>query len=196
MFSFSANVSRPRRNTEARGSANRNPKAPNLRALAKKRPWEQTRHTVSMEAIFLIGMQGAGKSTFYRHTFFDTHLRINLDQLRTRNREEIMIRACLEAKMRFVWDNTNATRRERSRILQMTSVSGFRAFGYYFEPDYAASAKRNSERIGRAKVPLVALKSTVARLEKPNFDEGFEAIFSVWNRGEWGFQIEEWNREI
>ena len=154
------------------------------------------RHTLSMEAIFLVGMQGAGKSTFYRRTFFDTHLRVNLDQLRTRRREEILIRACLEAKMRFVWDNTNVSRHERSRVLQLTAASDFRAFAYYFEPDYAASAARNTARRGRAKVPLIALRDTLSRLEKPAWDEGFTAIFSVWNRGARGFQIEEWNREI
>ncbi|MBW3635524.1 MAG: ATP-binding protein [Armatimonadetes bacterium] len=149
-----------------------------------------------MEAIFLIGVQGAGKSTFYRHTFFDTHLRINLDQLRTRHREAILIRAALEAKMRFVWDNTNATRFERRRVLELTMASGFRTFGYYFEPNYEASTLRNAARSGRARVPDVALKNTLARLEKPDFAEGFEAIFSVWNRGAAGFQIEEWNREV
>lgn len=149
-----------------------------------------------MEAIFLIGMQGAGKSTFYRRTFFDTHVRVNLDQLRTRRREEILIRACLEAKMRFVWDNTNASRGERSRVLQLAAASGFRAFAFYFEPDYAASSARNAARSLRTRVPEIALKNTRARLEEPHWNEGFTAIFSVWNRGARGFQIEEWQHEI
>jgi hypothetical protein len=36
-----------------------------------------------MEAIILIGIQGAAKSTFYRDRFFDTHVRINLDMLKS-----------------------------------------------------------------------------------------------------------------
>jgi hypothetical protein len=31
-----------------------------------------------MEAVILVGIQAAGKSTFYRERFFQTHLRISL----------------------------------------------------------------------------------------------------------------------
>jgi predicted kinase len=34
-----------------------------------------------METVILIGIQGSGKSTFYRERFFDTLVRINLDLL-------------------------------------------------------------------------------------------------------------------
>ena len=37
-----------------------------------------------MQVVILIGIQGSGKSTFCRKRFFDTHVRINLDMLRTR----------------------------------------------------------------------------------------------------------------
>ncbi|RYG71169.1 ATP-binding protein, partial [bacterium] len=59
-----------------------------------------------MQAIIFIGIPGAGKSTFYLSRFYETHLRINLDQLRTRNRESILLNACIQSKTRFVWDNT------------------------------------------------------------------------------------------
>jgi hypothetical protein len=36
-----------------------------------------------MHAILLIGLQASGKSTFFRERFSDTHVRINLDMLRT-----------------------------------------------------------------------------------------------------------------
>ena len=39
-----------------------------------------------MEMILLVGAPGAGKSTFARR-FHDSHLRINLDMLRTCHRE-------------------------------------------------------------------------------------------------------------
>ena len=44
--------------------------------------------TLKMEAVILIGIQGAGKSTFYKDRFFNTHVRINLDMLKTRHREK------------------------------------------------------------------------------------------------------------
>lgn len=137
-------------------------------------------------------MPGAGKSTFYRSRFFDTHLRINLDQLGTRRRETILLRACLESKTRFVWDNTNPTRASRAPLLAELQIARFAAIAFYFEPDFAASLARNLKRKGRARVPDVGLKSVAAQLQKPDFDEGFAAIFSVWNLNQSGFEVREW----
>ena len=39
-----------------------------------------------MEIIILMGIQASGKSTFYRQKFADSHIRINLDMLKTRHR--------------------------------------------------------------------------------------------------------------
>jgi predicted kinase len=149
-----------------------------------------------VQALLFIGMPGAGKSTFYRSRFFDTHLRINLDQLRTRRREGILLRACLESKTNFVWDNTNPTRRDREAVCQSALAARFEIVAFYFEPDFAESMRRNAGRVGRAKVAEVGVKSVAARLEKPAWDEGYTTIFSVWNLGEGGFRVEEWVREI
>ena len=37
-----------------------------------------------MEAVIFVGIQGSGKSSYYKERFFRTHFRINLDMLRTR----------------------------------------------------------------------------------------------------------------
>ncbi|MEN3294973.1 MAG: hypothetical protein V7642_4226, partial [Burkholderiales bacterium] len=42
-----------------------------------------------MEMLLFIGIQASGKSTFYKERFFDTHVRISMDLLRTRNRESV-----------------------------------------------------------------------------------------------------------
>lgn len=38
-----------------------------------------------MEAIVFVGIQAAGKTSFYRERFFRTHIRLSLDMLRTRH---------------------------------------------------------------------------------------------------------------
>lgn len=60
-----------------------------------------------MEAILLCGIQATGKSTFCRERLFSSHVRLNLDMLKTRHREDVLLRACIEAKQPFVIDNTN-----------------------------------------------------------------------------------------
>lgn len=68
-----------------------------------------------MEAVVFCGVQGSGKSTFFVERFAHTHVRLNLDMLRTRSREDILLHACLAAQQPFVADNTNATRAQRQR---------------------------------------------------------------------------------
>jgi predicted kinase len=82
-----------------------------------------------VEAVIFVGLQGAGKSTFYRHRFFDTHLRISLDMLKTRHRERWLLRACVEARQPFVVDNTNPTRAERAVYIGAARQAGFRVVG-------------------------------------------------------------------
>ena len=46
-----------------------------------------------MQLIIFIGIQASGKSTFYQQYFYHTHLRINLDMLKTRHREKLIFEA-------------------------------------------------------------------------------------------------------
>jgi predicted kinase len=71
-----------------------------------------------MEAIIFVGLPGSGKSSFYKERFFNSHVRISLDLLKTRHRETRILDVCLETDQRFVIDNTNPTRAERSRFIE------------------------------------------------------------------------------
>src|SRR5215217_8106715 len=106
-----------------------------------------------MEAVIFVGIQGAGKSTFYKQRFVDTHIRLNLDMLRTRFRENLLFEACLEAKQKFVVDNTNLSRTERERYIVRTKIYGFKIVGYYFQTNLAKAIERNNRREGKAKIP-------------------------------------------
>jgi predicted kinase len=71
-----------------------------------------------MEAIILSGIQGAGKSTLCRERYWDSHIRISYEMLRTRHREKVLLEACLFAKQSFVVDATNPTPADRARSLR------------------------------------------------------------------------------
>ncbi|HWX42380.1 MAG TPA: AAA family ATPase [Blastocatellia bacterium] len=86
-----------------------------------------------MEAVIFVGIQATGRSSLYQRFFSDSHLRINLDMLHTRHREEVLLGACIEAKQPLVIDNTNTTVRERARYIEPLQAAGFRIICYYFQ---------------------------------------------------------------
>jgi predicted kinase len=149
-----------------------------------------------MEAIIFIGLQGAGKSNFYREQFLNTHMRINLDMLKTRHREQIFFKACLEAKQSFVIDNTNPTLEDRSRYILKALENRFRVIAYYFDSHLEECKQRNSQRTGKEIIPIVGLISTYKKLVLPTWEEGFDAIYSVKTVIDNSFIVKEWQREI
>ncbi len=72
-----------------------------------------------MEAAIFIGLQATGKSTFYKEKFFKSHIKINLDMLKTTNKENILLETCIKARQPFVVDNTNATTLDRKKYIDM-----------------------------------------------------------------------------
>ncbi|HEY8562037.1 MAG TPA: ATP-binding protein [Pyrinomonadaceae bacterium] len=148
-----------------------------------------------MEAVIFVGIQGSGKSTFFKQRFVDTHIRLNLDMLRTRFRENLLFEACLEAKQKFVVDNTNLTRAERERYLVRAKIYGFKTVGFYFKTDLQRALARNDLREGKAKIPEKAILAACKRLQLPVFDEGFDELFYVSNDNG-GFTVDIWKNEI
>jgi len=149
-----------------------------------------------MEAVIFIGIQGSGKSSFFKERFFDTHVRINLDMLRTRHREAVLVEACLRAKQPFVVDNTNPTLDDRKRYIDLAKAAGSRIVGYYFQSKVDECKKRNQERPRRKAVPLPGLLATYSRLELPKLAEGFDALCYVSIGPDGAFVIQEWTDEV
>jgi predicted kinase len=149
-----------------------------------------------MEAIIFIGIQGSGKSSFYKEYFFNTHIRINLDMLKTRHREKIFLQACLEAKQSFVVDNTNSTVEERSRYITSAKEKGFETIGYYFSPNLEECQQRNIQRPPKEIIPFVGLMATYKKLIVPTYREGFDELYSVIIARDRTFIVEEWKDEI
>jgi predicted kinase len=106
-----------------------------------------------MEAIIFIGIQGSGKSDFYKERFFNSHVRISLDLLKTRHREARLLQLCLETQQPFVIDNTNATIADRARYIPPAKEKGYRVIGYFFEVNVKEVLKRNEQRQGSERIP-------------------------------------------
>jgi predicted kinase len=124
-------------------------------------------------------VQAAGKTTFYRERFFETHVRISMDLLKTRRRETMLLQACLLAKQSFVVDNTNPLAADRARYVEPARTAGFTVTGYSFRATTREAIARNRQRTDKTPIPVPGLLGTWKRLEEPRWTEGYDALFTV-----------------
>jgi predicted kinase len=146
------------------------------------------------EVAILSGLQASGKSTFYQHELADTHTHISKDNWpNARHREQRQRREIGEALAEgrdVAVDNTNPSPHEREPLIELAHEKGARAVGYWFPPDPSVSLARNAQREGRKRVPNVGLFSTLKRLTRPSYDEGFDELYTVRQDGRGGFTVE------
>ncbi|AUZ03946.1 MULTISPECIES: AAA family ATPase [Vitreoscilla] len=132
-----------------------------------------------MQLIIFTGIPAAGKSTFYQRYFYHSHLRINLDMLKTRHRESVIFEAAIASKTKIVIDNTNPSIEERSRYIPLAQAAGYEIVSYYFDTDLKSTLKRNEQRAGKAKIPVVGIKAKLRQLQLPTLAEGFQKLYRV-----------------
>ncbi|AFY82544.1 ATP-binding protein [Oscillatoria acuminata] len=153
-----------------------------------------------IEIIIFMGLQGAGKSTFYRTQFAETHALVSKDLMRNNKkparRQAFLIAEHLKSGTSLVVDNTNPTRGDRLAIIEIGQAYQATIIGYYFESQIADCLTRNRQREGKARVPDYALYMTRNKLVPPDYSEGFHQLFQVKiaeNPG--NFEIHPWIQE-
>ena len=146
---------------------------------------------MSNNMVIMIGIQGSGKSEFYRRNLSDRYVRVNLDTLKTRNNENRLIQKCLEEGCDFAIDNTNPTRQERARYIETAKANGYRVIGYFMQSRLRECIARNNLREGKERIPPKAIAATSNKLELPNRDEGFDELYFVANDGK-TMTVSEW----
>ncbi len=152
-----------------------------------------------MESIILIGLQASGKSTFFRQRFATTHELISKD-LMPRKGKEIRqtraIEATLQAGKSLVVDNTNPSQLDRANMIRQFQAYQATIIGYYFSSQVDECMARNRQRVGKELVPDVGVFSTLKKLERPTYAEGFDQLFHVQVGIDGGFIVNNWNQEI
>ena len=133
--------------------------------------------------VIIMGLQGSGKSTFYMQNLSDEFVRVNLDTLKTRHQENLLIEECLKSGKNYAIDNTNPTKADRERYIPIAKANGYKVVGYFMESKIKDCIERNALREGKACVPMVAIASTSRKLEIPSYDEGFDELYFVKNDG-------------
>jgi predicted kinase len=132
------------------------------------------------ELVVFVGMQGAGKSTYYRAHLAATHVHVSKDLMpNARNRDakqSEMIAAALKAGRSVAVDNTNPTPAVRAPLIALGKAHGARVVACYFEIAPKDAVARNRGREGKARVPDVAIFVTAKKLVPPTFEEGFDEV--------------------
>jgi predicted kinase len=144
--------------------------------------------------LLFIGIQATGKSSFYRANFFNTHVRIAMDLLNTRHKEQLFINSCFATECSFVVDNTNCTQQERKKYIDQAHKNGYKVSGYYFQSRLKSALACNKKRIGKDFVPEIGIRGTFAKLELPDYKEGFDELFYVECDNSGGFVVKNWQK--
>ena len=129
-------------------------------------------------AVILMGLQASGKSTFYKNNL-SQFVHVNLDTLRSRKNERILLDDCLQKGLNFAVDNTNPTYEDRARYIIPAKQNGYKIVGYYFQSQIKACIQRNALRQGKQCVPETAIASTSNKLQLPRYEEGFDELYFV-----------------
>ena len=144
--------------------------------MHKETDHRPTRTDISIAVIF-VGVQGAGKTEFYRRYFSDAYRRIALSDIGTRQAERAIIRDCISQGVSYVLDSQNLTREDRRRYFARAREAGYRIIGYYFP----STEEDSLDRAGLTydKNAQRRQKKAFDRLEPPEYNEGYDELYSV-----------------
>ena len=145
-------------------------------------------------AIILIGIPASGKSTFCKRNF-SNYVRINLDILKTRHQERLLIDSCFAEGKSFILDNTNPVLVDRQRYIIPAIKHGYHIVGYFMQSKIKDCVERNKNREEEAVIPSKAIAAISNKLEFPCKDEGFDELFYVKIVND-SFIIEPWRDSV
>jgi len=146
-----------------------------------------------VECVILVGLPGAGKTTFYRERFAATHRHVSKDLMpharQRQERQDRLVREALAAGASVVVDNTNPAVADRAPIIVAAREHGATIVGYYVEASTREAVARNRGREGKARVPDVAIFACAKRLVPPRLEEGFDEVHRVQPQPDGSFVV-------
>ena len=128
----------------------------------------------------MVGVQGCGKSTWVAVHLAGAHVVVSKDHWPNARRREArqrrVVAELLDEGRSVVVDNTNASAVERAPLVAAARAAGVPVRAVWVDTPIAQCLERNSSREGRARVPEQAFFATLARLQPPTVEEGFDRV--------------------
>jgi predicted kinase len=136
-----------------------------------------------MDVVVLIGLPGAGKSSFHRARYAGTHVHVSKDLMKNARRKDEkqmrLVDAALRSGRSVVVDNINPRPADRAPLIEIAHRLGATVTGILVAAPVAECLRRNAAREGRARVPAVAIYVAARKLEPPSRAEGFDQVFEA-----------------
>lgn len=132
------------------------------------------------ELVVLVGLQGAGKTTWVAAELAATHAVVSKDHWpRARRREarqQRVVAELLAAGRSVVVDNTNPSAAERAPLVAAARAAGVPVRAVWADTPLEVCLVRNAARPQERRVPLVGIHAALARFEPPSVAEGFDRV--------------------
>ncbi len=132
------------------------------------------------ELVVLVGLQGAGKTTWVAEHLAGTHVVVSKDHWpnarRREARQQRLVDQLLADRESVVVDNTNPAPGDRAPLIAAARRAGVPVRAVWLDTPLPVCLERNRAREGRARVPLVGMLSTRRRLVPPDQAEGFDRV--------------------
>lgn len=122
----------------------------------------------------MMGIPGCGKTTYVLENFRNTHVRLNLDTIKSREKERRIFAACLDSGVNVVIDNTNMSRKERARFVPLARLFGYEIRVIHIRDTFERCAPRVLERsktTNREPIPDKGILDSFVRYEPVVMDE-------------------------
>lgn len=149
------------------------------------------------KVFMMCGIPGSGKSTFVEKRLSDYKVcRISRDEIRfslLKDGEDYFLKekqvfnkfikainsALARGEKNIVVDATHLTNTSRKAVLRQFKYVPKEIHAIYLDCPLDVAIERNSYRVGRAFVPVAAIKNMYSIFKKPTLKEGFSSILTV-----------------